>query len=172
LLALLDEASVSDADEAAARRRGKHEAGPSATNRNHGLQRLRNPHRRGVSFQPGDTLVFHVTLRNKSELEIRYLPESFCVRVGNRLYHQSISDAPGRLPPHAASTVYFAITGTPDGGRNEISLKNEFSVLLSRLPSPPSAATMPPHHRRLAAPRQNDSRQEARAPDAPAAIES
>ena len=43
-----------------------------------------------------DTLVFHVTLRNKSDQEIRYLPESFCVRVGNRLYYQSISDAPGR----------------------------------------------------------------------------
>lgn len=95
-------------------------------------------------FNPEDTLVFHVTLRNKSEHPIRYLPESFCVRVGNRFYHQSISDAPGLLPPHAASTVYFAITGTPDGGRNELSLKNEFSVLVSRLPSsPPSAATTP-----------------------------
>ena len=38
------------------------------------------------------------------------------MRVGNRLYYQSISDAPGVLPPCAASTVYFAITGTPDGG--------------------------------------------------------
>jgi hypothetical protein len=93
-------------------------------------------------FNPEDTLVFHVTLRNKSEREIRYLPESFCVRVGNRLYYQSVSDAPGLLPPHAASMVYFAITGTPDGGRNELSLKNEFSVLVSRLPSPrPSPAT-------------------------------
>jgi hypothetical protein len=96
-------------------------------------------------FNPEDTLVFHVTLRNKSEREIRYLPESFCVRVGNRLYYQSISDAPGLLPPHAASTVYFAITGTPDGGRNELSLKNEFNVLVSRLPSPPpNAATTSP----------------------------
>jgi hypothetical protein len=93
-------------------------------------------------FNPEDTLVFHVTLRNKYDEEIRYLPESFCVRVGDRLYHQSIGDAPGVLPPHATSTVYFAITGTPDGGRNELSLKNEFNVLVSRLPDPPiSAAT-------------------------------
>jgi hypothetical protein len=34
--------------------------------------------------------------------------------------------------PQVASTVYFAITGTPDGGRNELSLKNEFSVLVTR----------------------------------------
>jgi hypothetical protein len=93
-------------------------------------------------FNPEDTLVFHVTLRNKSERDIRYLPESFCVRVGNRLYFQSISDAPGVLPANSAGTVYFAVTGTPDGGRNELSLKNEFSVLVSRLPSfPASAAT-------------------------------
>lgn len=97
-------------------------------------------------FNVEDTLVFHITMRNKSDREIRYLPESFCVKVGNRLYYQSISDAPGLLPPYAASTVYFAITGTPDGGRNELSLKNEFGVLVSRLPSPPmSAATeLPP----------------------------
>ena len=88
-------------------------------------------------FNVEDTLVFHVVLLNKSEREIRYLPESFCMRVGNRLYYQSISDAPGVLPPHAASTVYFAITGTPDGGRNELSLKNEFSVLVTRLSPPP-----------------------------------
>lgn len=98
-------------------------------------------------FNPEDTLVFHVTLRNKSDQEIRYLPESFCVRVGNRLYFQSISDAPGVLPACAASTVYFAITGTPDGGRNELSLKNDFAVLVTRTsppPPPPDASTNAP----------------------------
>ena len=88
-------------------------------------------------FNADDTLVFHVTLRNKSDKEIRYAPGSFAVRVGNRLYHQSISDAPGVLPPNAASIVYFAITGTPDGGRNELSVKNEFAVLVTRLSPPP-----------------------------------
>src|SRR6185369_2567445 len=93
-------------------------------------------------FNADDTLVFHLTLRNKSDSEIRYMPESFCVRVGNRLYYQSISDAPGVLPPCAASTVYFAITGTPDGGRNELSLKNEFTVLITRTSPPPPVATV------------------------------
>jgi hypothetical protein len=99
-------------------------------------------------FNAEDTLVFHVTLRSKSDHPIRYLPESFTVRVGSRLYHQSISDAPGILPPRSASTVYFAITGTPDGGRNELSLKNEFTVLVSRLapstPVPTASTNTPP----------------------------
>jgi len=95
-----------------------------------------------IRFNTEDTLVFHLTLRNKSDSEIRYMPESFCVRVGNRLYYQSISDAPGVLPPCAASTVYFAITGTPDGGRNELSLKNEFTVLITRTSMPPPVGTV------------------------------
>jgi hypothetical protein len=99
-------------------------------------------------FNPEDTLVFHVILRNKSDQEIRYLPDSFAVRVGNRLYYQSIGDAPGVLPPKSLSTVYFSITGTPDGGRNELSLKNEFTVFATRLsasPPPPTLNTnLPP----------------------------
>jgi hypothetical protein len=95
-------------------------------------------------FNTEDTLVFHVVLRNKSDRDIRYLPESFAVQIGNRLYYQSISDAPGALPARSASTVYFAITGTPDGGRNELSLKNEFTILLTRVgPQSPVAATSP-----------------------------
>jgi hypothetical protein len=96
-------------------------------------------------FNPEDTLVFHVTLRNKSDREIRYRPETFAVRVGTRLYPQSISDAPGLLPPKANATVYFAITGTPDGGRNELSLKNEFTFLVTRTtPQPPLPSFPPP----------------------------
>ena len=95
-------------------------------------------------FNPEDSLVFHVTLRNKSEQEIRYRPESFTVRVGNRVYHQAISDAPGVLPPKSQSTVYFAVTGTPDGGRNELSLKNEFSVFVTRLTPPPALRSPSP----------------------------
>lgn len=96
-------------------------------------------------FDTEDTLVFHVTLRNKSRHEIRYLPGSFRVRVGDRLYYQSISDAPGVLPPASASTVYFAITGTPDGGRNDISLKNTFMVFVTRLGAVPEAQTTTTH---------------------------
>jgi hypothetical protein len=29
--------------------------------------------------------------------------------------------------------AYFAVTGTPNGGRNELSTKNEFTVLLARV---------------------------------------
>jgi hypothetical protein len=92
-------------------------------------------------FNPEDTLVFRVTLRNKTELPLRYRPNSFMVRAGDRLYSQSISDASGVINPQSVSTVYFAITGTPDGARNELSLQNHFRVFVTRVPSAPAPAS-------------------------------
>jgi hypothetical protein len=94
-------------------------------------------------FNAEDTLVFRALLRNKTAQAITYRPGSFALRVGNRLYHQSVSDAPGVIPANGESTVYFAITGTPDGGRNELSLKNSFSVVIVRF-STPKEETQPP----------------------------
>jgi len=88
-------------------------------------------------FSADDTLVFRVTITNKFAAPLIYQPDSFAVRAGNRLYPQSISDADGTVPPCGSSIVYFAITGTPDGGRNDLSLKNNFTVLINRLSSVP-----------------------------------
>jgi len=92
-------------------------------------------------FNPEDTLVFRVVVTNKTDAPLRYWPDSFAVRAGNRLYHQSISDASGAVPPLGSSIVYFAITGTPDGGRNELSLKNAFTVLVERMAAKRSPQT-------------------------------
>ncbi len=83
-------------------------------------------------FDPEDTLIFRVSLRNKTDKEIVYNSRGFSLRVGERLFFQSISDASGIIPPKGDSPAYFAITGTPTGGRNDVSLKNEFSVLVAR----------------------------------------
>jgi hypothetical protein len=84
-------------------------------------------------FNAEDTLVFRVVITNKTDAPLIYQPDSFALRAGNRLYSQSISDADGTVPPKSQSIVYFAVTGTPDGGRNELSLKNNFAVLVTRL---------------------------------------
>ena len=84
-------------------------------------------------FDPQDTLVFRIVLRNKTNKEIRYQPQGFSLRVGERLYSQSISDASGVMPPKSDTPAYFAITGMPNGGRNDISTKNDFTVLVTTL---------------------------------------
>lgn len=93
-------------------------------------------------FNAEDTLVFRIGITNKADAQLIYQPDSFAIRAGNRLYHQSISDADGTVPPQGRSLVYFAITGTPDGGRNNLSLKNPFTVLVTRLSPPPPAVVV------------------------------
>ena len=85
-------------------------------------------------FNPEDTLIFRVTLTNRTVQPLRYRPDGFSLRVGERVYPQSISDAAGSIPPNGTAPAYFAVTGTPDGGRNDISLKNSFTVILDAIP--------------------------------------
>ena len=75
-------------------------------------------------FNAEDTLVFRAAITNKADAPLIYRPDSFALRAGSRLYPQSISDASGTVPPKGRGIVYFAVTGTPDGGRNNLSLKN------------------------------------------------
>jgi hypothetical protein len=88
-------------------------------------------------FNAEDTLVFRVVITNQTTTQFIYQPDSFAIRAGSRLYPQSISDASGTVPPLGRAVIYFAVTGTPDGGRNNISLKNPFTVLVTRLSPPP-----------------------------------
>ena len=94
-------------------------------------------------FNAEDTLVFRLAITNKFDAPLIYQPDSFTLRAGNRLYPQSISDADGTVPPNGQSIVYFAVTGTPDGGRNNLSLRNSFTVLLTRISPPPPLPAMP-----------------------------
>jgi hypothetical protein len=94
-------------------------------------------------FNPEDTLVFRVGITNKTDKELVYERNGFSLRVGERTYPQSISDASGVVPPHAEAPAYFAITGTPNGGRNDISIKNDFYVILDAHTVEPPAPPKP-----------------------------
>lgn len=95
-------------------------------------------------FNAEDTLVFRVLLKNKTDDELRFAPNGFSLRVGERTYPQSISDASGAVPPKGELPAYFAVTGTPNGGRNDISLKNDFFVILDARPVEPPAKDAQP----------------------------
>jgi hypothetical protein len=95
-------------------------------------------------FNREDTLIFRTVLCNKTDQPIQYRPDSFSLRVGERTYPQSISDASGTIPPNGEAPAYFAVTGTPNGGRNDLSLKNEFTVLLDRVETNAPPQTVQP----------------------------
>jgi hypothetical protein len=95
-------------------------------------------------FDPEDTLVFKLLFFNHTEKEIFYQPQSLAVRIADKVYYASLSDASGIMPPGhkdsktgqiepGASLAYFAVRGTPDGGRHNLSVKNDFNVIVTRL---------------------------------------
>lgn len=84
-------------------------------------------------FDPEDTLVFRLRLENASEKEVFYQPQRLAVRIGGNVYYASVSDASGIIPAKASTTGYFAVTGTPRGGRPNLSVNNNFSIIVTRV---------------------------------------
>lgn len=82
-------------------------------------------------FDKYDTLVFKIVINNYSEEVITYDPRMLAARVGDNVYYASITDASGIIPPKASIPAYFAITGTPTGGRNNLNPNNNWNILLS-----------------------------------------
>jgi len=94
-------------------------------------------------FDPEDTLVFKIILYNSSTHEICYQPQTLAVRVGLDVLYSALSDASGIMPPGyfnpetkkvepSVSLAYFVVTGTPNGGRNNLAVTNTFNVIVSR----------------------------------------
>ena len=83
-------------------------------------------------YEAEDTLVFRVLLRNLSDQPIGYLANEIAVRVGQRIYSASIVDAAEVMPPHTVVPVYFAVSGSPEGGRNNLSVNNRWNILVPR----------------------------------------
>jgi hypothetical protein len=100
-------------------------------------------------FDPEDTLVFKILLYNHTDHAIYYQPQSLAIRVGLDVYYSALSDASGIMPPAytnpvtkkiepSVSIAYFVVTGTPNGGRNNLAVTNTFNVIVNRQ-TPPSA---------------------------------
>ena len=109
-------------------------------------------------FEAEDTLVFHLLLENQTAHEIPYKPSELSVRVEPQtanlreappIYDASIVDASGLMPAKSVTTAWFAITGTRDGGRNNLDpAHNIFTVLVPRVAFPPGTAPAPVTTRR------------------------
>jgi len=78
-----------------------------------------------------DAIGFEVELSNKTNQTVYYDPEGFAVRVGQEVYQQTISDAPGKLDANAKQTLYFVIAGSAESNhRNDLSVYNDFSTVI------------------------------------------
>lgn len=84
-------------------------------------------------FDPEDTLVFRLRFENTGETEVIYQPQRLAVRIGANVYYASIADASGIVPRKATTVGFFAVSGTPRGGRANLSIKNSFSIVVPRV---------------------------------------
>jgi hypothetical protein len=80
-----------------------------------------------------DSLSFEIQLRNKTDKDFFYDPESLGVRTGNEVYQQSVSDAGGMVPAGKMQTAFFIITGGANGDRNDLAVTNKFDVVLRQI---------------------------------------
>ncbi|PWU06730.1 MAG: hypothetical protein C5B47_07095 [Verrucomicrobia bacterium] len=83
-------------------------------------------------FDPEDVLVFHIEFRNESDHLIHYQPHQLAARLGDRIYKQAITDASGIIPRDGKTNAFFAITGMPGGGRNNLRAENPWNILVVR----------------------------------------
>ena len=86
-------------------------------------------------FDLEDTLVFRLTLQNKTLESIEFAPERVRLKVGTQTLFPSVTQLGGSIPANGTSDGYVAFTGTADGERNDLSLKNEFTFVLERTPA-------------------------------------
>ena len=84
-----------------------------------------------IRFESQDTLFFHIQVKNTTFKELRYKPKDFAVNVGDKIFYAALTDASGVVPAEAVRTVWFCVTGTKVGGRNNLSVKNNWKVLLN-----------------------------------------
>jgi len=81
-------------------------------------------------FEEADTLIFRLSLENKTSKVITYNPQNVSIGLKENLYSTSIVDASGDIPPNSVVTAYFGITGTASGGRNNLSPQNDWNIIL------------------------------------------
>jgi hypothetical protein len=92
-------------------------------------------------FNADDTLVFEITIFNRTRWPLYYTPHELAMRLGNRQCGTSVFIADGMVPASASSTIYFGITGGVRGAPRGLSPDQEFEIQLER--TGPAASILP-----------------------------
>lgn len=83
-------------------------------------------------YDAEDTLVLRLRFENTTDLPVRYDPTQLAVRVGHVVCPVALTDATGVMSPRTSTAAFVAITGSPAGGRANLSVENRFSILVPR----------------------------------------
>ena len=84
-------------------------------------------------FDAEDVLVFRVRLDNASDALLRYDPAALAVRLDREIFPGALYDASGAIPPNGTSLAYVVVAGAPSGGRANLPVQAEYSVIVPPL---------------------------------------
>ena len=84
-----------------------------------------------IRFEKEDVIFFHIKIKNLTNRELLYNPKDFAVNVGDKIFYAALTDASGKVSAAGDSQAWFAIAGTQSGSRNNLSVKNDWKVLLN-----------------------------------------
>jgi len=82
-------------------------------------------------FPQDDALVFHLVIANHSDKPLEHAPEKLEVRVADHVFNPSLTDLVSGIAPRESTIGYVVVSGGPNG-HNNLSLKNDFTFVLSR----------------------------------------
>ncbi len=92
-------------------------------------------------FPDDDTLVFQLVINNRADNALEHTPEKLEMRLGDRVFTPSLTDLMSAIAPHESTVGYVVVSGGM-AGRNDLSLKNDFTfVLARRAPAPESVVS-------------------------------
>ena len=81
-------------------------------------------------FEAEDTLVLRLRFENSGDTEVRYEAQKLAVRVGSEVFPAALAEASGAIPPRGTTRGFVAVTGAPHGGRANLSVRENFSVIV------------------------------------------
>lgn len=83
-----------------------------------------------VRFEAEDTLVFRVRLETPGDVPVPYDSKALAIRLDRELFPAAVADGSGAIPPRGSSVVWLAIRGTPGGGRANLPVTGDYSVIV------------------------------------------
>lgn len=83
-----------------------------------------------VRFDAEDVLSLRIRLENALDVAVPYDPAALAVRVGHEVFPSLLCEASGSIPPKSTTIIYLLIGGTAGGARGNLSVRENFNVLV------------------------------------------
>jgi hypothetical protein len=83
-----------------------------------------------VRFEAEDALFFRVRLENTDDEPLLYSTDALAIRVRHEIFPATLTEASGVVPPRGIAYAYLLIAGDAEGGRANLSVRENFTVMV------------------------------------------